>query len=79
MTSGLGFLRATYSTPHEEVNFYCIQALQGTTVATVPTVVLSVSRFQLFRDPMDGSTPVHGFSQARTLEWAAISFSRGSS
>ena len=33
-------------------------------------------------DPMDGSLPgsaVHGIYQARILEWAAISFSRGSS
>ena len=33
-------------------------------------------------DPMDGSPPgsvVHGIFQARILEWAAISFSRGSS
>ena len=31
-------------------------------------------------DPMDGSLPgfsVHGILQARTLEWVAISFSRG--
>ena len=31
-------------------------------------------------DPMDGSppgSPVPGILQARTLEWAAISFSRG--
>ena len=31
-------------------------------------------------DPMDGSLPgssVHGALQARTLEWVAISFSRG--
>ena len=37
---------------------------------------------QLFRDPMDYSPPdssVHGVSQARILEWVAISFSRGSS
>ena len=35
-----------------------------------------------FRDPMDCSPPgpsVHGISQARILEWVAISFSRGSS
>ena len=34
------------------------------------------------RDPMDCSPPgssVHGISQAKALEWAAISFSRGSS
>ena len=33
-------------------------------------------------DPMDGNLPgsmVHGIFQARILEWAAISFSRGSS
>ena len=33
-------------------------------------------------DPMDCSLPgslVHGISQARILEWVAISFSRGSS
>ena len=33
-------------------------------------------------DPMDYTLPVysvHGISQARTLEWVAISFSRGSS
>ena len=33
-------------------------------------------------DPMDGSLPgstIHGIFQARILEWAAISFSRGSS
>ena len=33
-------------------------------------------------DPMDCSSPgssVHGISQARILEWAAVSFSRGSS
>ena len=79
MSTGLGFLRAKYSTLHEGVNSYCLQALQWTTVAMVPIVaILSISRFQLFCDPMDCSTPVHGFSQARTLEWAAISFSRGS-
>ena len=37
------------------------------------------SRVQLC-DPIDGSTPgssVPGIFQARTLEWAAISFSKG--
>ena len=40
------------------------------------------SRVQLFSDPMDCSPPgssVHGISQARILEWAAISFSKASS
>ena len=42
---------------------------------------LSLSRFQL-PDPMDCSPPgssVYGVSQARILEWVAISSSRGSS
>ena len=41
---------------------------------------LVISHFQLFCDPMDGSPPgssVHGISQARMLEWVAISFSPG--
>ena len=36
----------------------------------------------LFVTPLDGSppgSPVHGISQARILEWVAVSFSRGSS
>ena len=45
-------------------------------------VVQSLSRVQCFCDTVDHSPPdssVHGSSQARTLEWFAISFSRGSS
>ena len=45
-------------------------------------VIESISYIQLFSDPMDCSLPgssVHGISQARILEWVAISFSRGSS
>ena len=45
-------------------------------------VVLLLSGVQLFCDLMDCSPPgssVHGNSQARMLEWVAISFSRGSS
>ena len=44
--------------------------------------VCVLSRIQLFCEPMDCSSPgssVHGSSQARILEWVAISFSRGSS
>ena len=40
------------------------------------------SRFNRVCDPMDRSPPgssVHGILQARTLEWVAMSFSRGSS
>ena len=45
-------------------------------------VTESLSHVPLFCDPMDYSWPgssVHGISQARILEWVAISFSRGSS
>ena len=41
-------------------------------------VVWSISHVQLFRDAMDVSLPgssAHGISQARILEWIAISFS----
>ena len=44
-------------------------------------LLLVSSRVQLC-DPMDHSPPgssVHGISQARTLEWAAISYPGGSS
>ena len=45
-------------------------------------VVKSLSHIQLFVSSMDWSPPgssVRGISQARILEWVAISFSRGSS
>ena len=47
-------------------------------------LLLLLSRFSrvlLFADPIDGSppgSPVPGILQARTLEWAAISFSNAS-
>ena len=40
-----------------------------------------LSRAQTICDPADCSSPgssVHGLTQARILEWVAISFSRGS-
>ena len=45
-------------------------------------LLFSCSHVQLFCKPMDCSPPgssVHEISQARTLEWVAIPFSRGSS
>ena len=48
-------------------------------VIFIVAVVESESCVQLFCDPMDCSPPgssVHEISQARTLEWVAISFSR---
>ena len=58
----------------------CINSLGPATQGVV--VVQSLSYVQLFVTPMDSSLPgssVHGISQARVLEWAAIFFSRGSS
>ena len=52
------------------------------TPSTLVVVVWSLSRVWLFCHPMDYSPPgssVRGISQARILEWLAISFSRGSS
>ena len=45
-------------------------------------LVLVAKLYLTLRDPKDQSLPgssVHGISQTRTLEWVAISFSRGSS
>ena len=50
--------------------------------STWACAVLSHSVVSDSRDPMDCSPPgssVHGISQARVLEWIAVSFSRGSS
>ena len=50
--------------------------------ALLLTVVLLVSYVRLFWNLIDCSPPgpsVHGISQARIEEWAAISFSKGSS
>ena len=47
-----------------------------------PWCVCVLSHFSRVCDPVDGSLPdssAHGTLQARTLEWAAISSSRGSS
>ena len=48
----------------------------------VKVKVKLLSRVRLFGDPMDSSPlgcSVHGISQARILEWVAISFSKRSS
>ena len=45
-------------------------------------LTLSLSHVQFFADSMGYSLPghsVHGISQARIVEWVAISFSTGSS
>ena len=59
---------------------WCIHV--GLPLPPVTVVVELLGHFQLFCDPVDCSPPgssVHGISQARTLEWAAISSSRGPS
>ena len=56
-------------------------ALTGEFLTTESLLLLQLSRFSRVRllcDPIDGSppgSPVSGILQARTLEWAAISFS----
>ena len=58
-------------------NFYLIPSIHD-----VALVVQSLNCVRLFYNSMDYSSPdsyVHGVSQARILEWVAISFSRGSS
>ena len=62
------------------ISYYYISKTQ--TVSGMQEVCLSLSRVQLFCDPIDCSLPgscVHGISQARILEWAATFFCRRSS
>ena len=62
--------------------FFCINQRSKTTSTQIDGFVQSLSWVQLFCDPMDCSPPsssVHRVSQARILEWIAISFSVGSS
>ena len=54
------------------IKFHCVMKSESQVTQSCPTLC----------NPMDGSLPgsaVHGIFQARILEWAAISFSRGSS
>ena len=58
------------------------QAPCGLDAALIVVVIWLISHVWLFCNLMDCSLPgssVHGISQARVLEWVAISFSRGSS
>ena len=67
------------SVSFKEKNLFCL-AGAGDEELEVWACVLSC--VQLFDDPMDCSLPgssVQGISQARILEWVAISSSRGSS
>ena len=64
---------------------YCIakgKKMYNLFVGHLFVVVESLSHVRLFCNLMDYSLPgssVHGISQTRTLEWVAISFSKGSS
>ena len=52
----------------------------GTEHIVLVIIVKLLSHARVFCDPMDCSpsgSSVHGISQARVLEWVAISFSRG--
>ena len=54
----------------------CICFVKGPTLTTAWTCLV-IQSCPILCDPMDSS--VHGTSQARMLEWVAISYSRGSS
>ena len=61
---------------------YLLSHQGGALFLDVVFVVLVAKLCPTLCDPMDCSLPassVHGISQARILEWVAISFSRGSS
>ena len=75
---------ACYSCPSSISSTLVLQLklLQSRSIFTSFAAVQSLSYVQLFCDPMDCSPPgssVRGTSQARILEWVAISSSRGSS
>ena len=75
------FSRARFCLPHlSTLNPHLAQ--RSAQRASGYIVVSSLSRVQLFYDPMDCSPPgssVHGISQARILKWVAIPYSKGSS
>ena len=62
----------------------CAARLVAASYLSFLILLLLLNRYDvpLFSDPVDHSPPgssVHGISQARILEWVALSFSRGSS
>ena len=62
--------------------FYTRGSLKFSLSYLVGAAAKSLQSCRTLFDPLDGSppgSPVPGILQARTLEWAAISFSRGSS
>ena len=63
-------------------SIYAVLACVPYEMCVCVCVCVCLSCIWLFVTPMDCSLPVsfdHGISQARTLEWVAVSFSRGSS
>ena len=81
-TTGINHLRGgkeTQKPPHPLPSLDGAWQLAGSKSREETEVAQS---FSTLLDPMDRSPPgssVHGILQARTLEWVAISFSRGSS
>ena len=49
----------------------------GIQSATAAAAAKSLQSCPTLCDPIDGSSPVPGIFQARTLEWVAIFFSKG--
>ena len=75
--SGPSLCSALLQCPCEIKNIFC-----STLVSLDPVRAQSLELCPTLSDPMDCSPPgssVHGTLQARTLEWAAMSSSRGSS
>ena len=63
-------------------NSFQLLSYQNPMLMRVMKVAWLLSCVQLFGESIDSSLPgssVHGILQARTLEWVAISYSRGSS
>ena len=71
-------LRCPWDSPGKNTGMGCHFLLQCKKVTRSPLAVKPLQSCPTLCDPIDGSPPsfpVHGIFQARTLEWAAISFS----
>ena len=72
----------TISSPGFQLTNKSLCKSWGLSASRIPWVCVSHSVMSNSCDPLDCSPPgfsVHGILQARTLEWVAIPFSRGSS
>ena len=80
--SKFGKLSSGHRTGKGQFSFQSQRRAMPNNVLSVKMKVLVAQLFLTLCNPMDCSPPgssVHGILQARTLEWVAIPFSRGSS